>query len=136
MNHFTFQAGTWCQAATLKERRATLRSNLNRRIPGPRKELAERRLQRWRSQSPFAAGSYFAQRLEADRLGEQDFLYCLGEPAEVLGSRMLPTDWLEQLLIPLSRPTSSAPLPVPETLRSRPTVGFLNLIEPLLRQAL
>ncbi|MGO8790100.1 MAG: type 2 lanthipeptide synthetase LanM family protein [Terriglobia bacterium] len=93
-------------------------------------------MQRWRAQPPFAAGPFFAQRLEADGLSEQDLLYCLGEPAEALNSRLLPPEWVEQLLLSLSRPPSSAPLPLPKAVLGRQTAGFLNLIEPLLRAAL
>ena len=134
-SHPTLPSAAWCQAATLKERRATLRSRLDRRSSGTSQNLAKRRLQRWQSQSPFAAGSYFAQRLEADRLSEQDFLYCLAEPAEALNSRLPSPGWQEQIFGSFSRPASSTPLPLPEALRRRQTVGFLNLIEPLLRAA-
>lgn len=136
MSHSTLLSAAWCQAATLKERCASLRSKLLQRSLGISKELAERRLQRWRAQTPFASGSYFAQRLEGDQIGEPDLLYLLGEPAETLHHRMLAPGWLEQIFGAFSRPPSSMTLPIPEALRARQTVGFLNLVEPLLQEAL
>jgi type 2 lantibiotic biosynthesis protein LanM len=134
--HPALQSAAWSQAATLKERSVTLRSKLDRRNSVTDQNLGEHRLQRWRAQSPFAAGSYFAQRLEADGLSEQGLLYCLDEPAEALNGRLPSQGWPEQILRLFSRSASPAPLPLPEALRGRQTAGFLNLIEPLLRDAL
>jgi type 2 lantibiotic biosynthesis protein LanM len=136
MSDFTFQSCAWRQATTLAERVATLDANSDRRGSTTNPDLANRRMQRWRSQSPFASGSYFSQRLEMDGLSEQDLFYCLGESAEALSSRMSSQGWVRQFLRSFSQPVSSAPLPLPETLRSRKAVGFLKVIEPLLRDGI
>jgi hypothetical protein len=136
MSASTLPSGAWCQAATLAERSATLESNLSRRSHGNKQRQAERRLQGWRSQSPFSYGSTFARRLETEGLVEQDLLYLLAEPSKSLHRRVPPHDWLDQLYSAFSRPASSTPLPLPQTVRGRPTVGFLNLSEPLLHAAL
>lgn len=94
-------------------------------------------MKRWRSQAPFATGSHFAERLASDRLGEEDFLYCLGEPPEILSERLTDSHgWQQQLARAFSRPRCATTLPLPETVLGHRTVGFLNLIEPLLREAL
>ncbi len=135
MSESTLRCGAWCQAATLAERSATLeRDPSHRCVRGKRQ--AERRLRGWRSQSPFSNGSTFARRLEADGLVEQDLLYLLAEPSKSLHRRVSPHGWLDQVYNAYSRPACCAPLPLPETIRSRSTVGFLNLIEPLLHAAL
>jgi len=136
MSDITFQSSAWCQAATLAERVATLDDYSVRRGSTINPNLADRRMQRWRAQPPFASGSYFGQRLELDRLSEQDLFYCLGEPVESLSSRLPSQGWIRQLLRSFCRPVSSAPLPLPPMLRSRKAVGFLNIIEPLLREAI
>jgi len=138
MDNSYVESANWYHAATLKERVASLRANQSAERAGEADaELAERRMQLWRSQPPFAAGSNFADRLATDGLSEDDLLYCLGEPVEVLRRRGAGSqDWLEQIAHAFSRPVSSTLLPLPEFLRSQQTAGFLNLIEPLLGDAL
>ncbi len=136
MSDSPFQSSAWHQAATLAERVATLDVDSDRRRSTTNTDLADRRMRRWRLQSPFASGSYFGQRLEMDRLSEQDLFYCLGEPPEALSTRMSSQGWVRQLLRSFSRPASSAPLPLPETMRSRKAAGFLKVIEPPLRDGI
>lgn len=92
----SYWASSWYQALTLSERIASLqtvqRQEVDREIES---EDAIAYLQRWRSQSPFNTGSYFAQRLAMDGLSENEFLFLLGEPIEALQSRCLdPPGWL------------------------------------------
>ena len=138
MAKFCLESANWYLAATLRERVASLRANKSAEQPGEGEaELAEQQMQRWRSQAPFADRLLFDQRLAADGLSEDDLLYCLGEPVEILARRLAGSqDWLEQIVCAFSRPASSTPLPLPENVRSPQTAGFLNLIEPLLRDAL
>ena len=137
-DEFRIESANWYHAATLSERIASLRTNPSAEHPGEvNAELAERRIQRWRSQAPFGAGSHFSQRLATDGLSEDDLRYCLGEPVEILTRRLAGSQgWLEQIVGAFSRPPSSTLLPLPEFVRSHQTAGFLNLIEPLLRDAL
>jgi type 2 lantibiotic biosynthesis protein LanM len=136
MRDSIFQSSAWCQAATLAERVATLDADSDRRSSTTDPNLADRRMRQWRSQPPFTSDSYFGQRLEMDRLGEQGLFYCLGESAEALCSRLSSQGWVRQLLRSFSCPLHSAPLLFPEMLRSRKAVGFLNVVELLLREAI
>ena len=71
MNLPEFQVSAWYQALTLKERLASLRA-VSGKIPNVEvnADLAERRMQRWRSQTPFTTNSYFEQRLAIDGITE------------------------------------------------------------------
>jgi type 2 lantibiotic biosynthesis protein LanM len=137
MEQTCIHASTWYHALTLTDRLASLRSHQDLLPHGAvDADLAERRLQRWRSQAPFTTGSYFAQRLSLDGLSEDDLFALLGEPIEAVEDRCPSTpDWLVELAEAFSQPASSWPLPLPDGLRSQATSGFLNVIEPLIRQA-
>ena len=105
MDHSAFKSLTWCQAATLTERAALLNPGRDRPKVTVNRDLAERRMRRWRSQEPFADGPSFAERLAADGLDEDELLYCLGEPAEALSSRLENSQvWVEQLLGATAQP--------------------------------
>src|SRR5262249_61679204 len=97
--------------------------------------LAQRRLQRWRSQAPFATDSAFAERLALDGLSEEDLFRLLGEPIEAVHSRCpLPLAWLTELAQAFARAPSVQPLPVPESFKAHEVMGLLDVIEPLLSQ--
>jgi type 2 lantibiotic biosynthesis protein LanM len=130
-------ASSWYHALTLTERLASLRSAQNLPLPGAvNAGLAERRLQRWGSQAPFATDSYFARRLALDGLSEDDLFALLGESIEAVQDRCPSTpDWLVELTRAFSQPASSEPLPLPEELRSPEISGFLDMIGPLIRRA-
>jgi type 2 lantibiotic biosynthesis protein LanM len=98
-------------------------------------DLAQRRLERWRSQAPFRAGSGFAQRLALDGLSEDDLLGLLGEPIEAVRRRCpAPPDWMANLASAFAGPSAPQPIPCPEALHDQEMVGLLGVIEPLLRQ--
>jgi type 2 lantibiotic biosynthesis protein LanM len=106
-------------------------------LNGTDREMAASELEGWRSQPPFAEGSYFAQRLAAQSLTEQELFHCLGETLESLHGRLAgDRSWVEKLLYAFSLPDFTDPLPVPESFRNYETTGFLNLVEPLLQEAL
>src|ERR687895_316295 len=108
----------WYNAITLTERIASLRP-LRGHTPNVdvNVDLAGRRLQRWRSQPPFTAGSYFDQRLAMDGTSEDELHYLLGEPIEAVRDRFpVPPAWLVQLAQKLSRPCSD-PTSLSETVR-------------------
>ncbi len=112
----------WFQALTLDER-AALPVPVERWDP----ELAARRLQRWRSQPPFADPALFALRLAADGLAEERLLRLLGEPPAALAARCPEApDWLEDLEQALAGP--AGPWPGMERERS----DFLAAASPLL----
>ncbi|HEY9634724.1 MAG TPA: type 2 lanthipeptide synthetase LanM family protein [Coleofasciculaceae cyanobacterium] len=136
MNLLCFQTSAWYYAITLTERIASLRA-VQRTRPNVEvnSELADQRMQRWRSQPPFTNDSFFAQRLAMDGITEDELLYLLGEPIEAINDRFLtPPRWLAELGEACSRPPSNLPLPLPEVLRGEKVVGFLDAIEPLISQ--
>jgi type 2 lantibiotic biosynthesis protein LanM len=138
VNQALSQDPKWSNAATLIERVGSFTDTESRsRNTVADVEKVERLMKRWRSQRLFATDSYFAQRLATDGVTEDDLFVCLSEPVEALHARLVETQtWLEQLFQAFSRPPAVAPLPLPETLLDHDTVGFLNIIEPLLHDAI
>jgi type 2 lantibiotic biosynthesis protein LanM len=136
LNQPKFQIANWYQALTLTERLASLHT-----VEGKTSNfdvnavLAERRMQRWRSQTPFTKNPYFEQRLEMDGITEDEFRYLLGEPIEAVCDRLpKPPAWLVEIVQAFSRPPCSNKLSLPEALQNYKRAGFLNAIEPLLAQ--
>jgi len=126
------QNSHWYCALSLTERKASLRAAGITPNGKAATDLAERRLQRWRSQVPFPTGSWFAQRLALDEINEPELLHLLGEPIQAVCSRYpVPPVWLNELLAAYSHP-SSEPISLPEGLRSQVWGGFLDTIAPLL----
>src|SRR3954452_18119675 len=124
---------------TLTERVAVLRTFRPLMPPGEiERDRAARRLHAWRSQPPFATGSYFAQRLATEGITEDELLSILGEPDEAVdGPPFPPSPWMEELERALAGPTPSdgPAIPLPESLRDHAAAGFLLAIEPLLARA-
>jgi type 2 lantibiotic biosynthesis protein LanM len=138
MERSYFQASSWYQAIPLTERIVPLLSQ--QRISTFDAQLAERRIQNWRSQAPFTTGSYFTERLEIDNLTEEGILYLLGEPVEVLQSRFaMPPVFLEQLRQAFSNCDISTQrsLMFPQSVQlGQEPIGFLYVVEPLICQGL
>jgi hypothetical protein len=131
-----FESAAWSRAVTLKERIGWQGPDRDHCSPVIDIELATRRIERWRSEASLA-GASLARRLAADGITEDDLFYCLGEPAEALDNRLPHSPaWLLHLASAFSCPIPTVPLPLPNNLRRLETTGFLNLIEPLLRDAL
>src|SRR5262245_8584489 len=76
MDRFNFEISKWYEALTLNERIQLVLSSKSE--PLIDRELAEKRLRRWRAQIPFDKDSYFRRRLESSRLTENDFSRLLG----------------------------------------------------------
>ncbi len=139
MNQTIFQDSDWYHAITLTERIASLPAVRNQK---PNVEvnadLAQRRMQHWRSQPPFTTDSYFAQRLAMDGITEDEFLSLLGEPIKTVKERFpdIPT-WLAQLAQAFSDPTASKPQVIhpTEAMQGQEADLFLYVIEPLISQA-
>lgn len=136
MNQPPLQAPIWYQAATLRERIATLRTTQrttsNIEIDS---NLARRRIDRWRSQPPFPTGSYFAQRLALDSVTEDELLHLLGEPAELLRARFPePPAWLAAIDEAFTHFASSDTRTklIPEAMRRHEGFESLAGIEPLI----
>ena len=138
MNKQYFQTSAWYDGMNLSERISSLPKTKNARLGAEvNSELAQRRIERWRKQSPFTDNSYFAQRLGLDGITEDELFYLLGEPMEALKERSpAPPTWLINLAQALSAPTNPNPesLPLPEKLKGKNVDLFFYAIEPLIRQ--
>lgn len=66
----------WYRASTLAERLSSLRQSTHG-SPSPVDDLARSKLQRWKEQVPFNKAGYFARRLAADGLHEEELLHLL-----------------------------------------------------------
>jgi hypothetical protein len=124
---------SWYRALTLTERLASLREDRQTaRDVAVDAGRAERRLQRWRDQDPFSTDGFFARRLAADAMNEDDLRRLLGEPIEAVRDRSLaPPDWLLKLDRAFSRPVSTPTPPAAEA-SGHPLAGFLEIIEPII----
>lgn len=137
MNQSCFQTPEWYYALALTERIALLRAiQYERPTIEVNSVLAERRMQRWRSQPPFAVDSFFAQRLAMDGITEDELFYFLGEQLKVLSDCFsTPPEWLTELAQAFSHSASNPRPPLPEMLRNEKMAGFLDAIEPIISQA-
>jgi len=107
MNQAYFETPDWYEALTLDERSQSAGPAIATGVtdaapvsaePPVNQELAQKRLQRWRAQTPFNNDVYFAERLRKNRLTESDFIGLLGEPSQRLRQRFQPAPaWLSEL---------------------------------------
>jgi type 2 lantibiotic biosynthesis protein LanM len=134
MDYSLFELPDWYKALTLSERAAALRRSPDALSSGVVDEaLAERRLARWRGQEPFPEDGFFTRRLALDGLTEAELCALLGEPAEAIRERARETPaWLTTLEEAFRRP---APERFPEVPTESPSIGFLNVVRPLLDAA-
>ncbi len=139
MNQKYFQASAWFHGMTLTERITSLKATSDKKLNVEvNSELAQKRMQRWRKQSPFTDDSHFVQRLDMDKITEDEFLYLLGEPIEAVQQRNSDSlTWLENLARAFSAPAASNPEPLafPEKLQGKELSLFLHAIRPLICQA-
>jgi type 2 lantibiotic biosynthesis protein LanM len=94
-----FEVPSWFDAVTLLERTSLLAVGVGvREEDSIDRELARRRLDRWRSQTPFTNDEYFKRRLTTEGLTEETFARLLGESAGSLRNRFSePPVWLQEL---------------------------------------
>ncbi|MDB9373348.1 type 2 lanthipeptide synthetase LanM family protein [Nodularia sphaerocarpa] len=129
------QSEAWYHALTLKERIALCADTSKTPKKNIDEKQAERLLERWRSQ--FSTGAFFDQRLALDGINENEFLELLGERINAVQDRCAtPPAWLEGLTQAFARPMSFDAVALLQQWHNQPEVGFLYLIEPLLRQAI
>ncbi len=90
---------TWYRALSLTERLASEPLFRRSQEAGARIDAgcAQQKLQRWQEIDAFQKGGNFAERLAADHLTEEDFLFLLGEPCEAIQQRTAVPAWLKQL---------------------------------------
>ena len=136
----------WYRATTLVERIALLREDGNNELcPQEISERARKRLERWRSQSPFGTGDHFNQRLAADGLTEEMLLRLLNESAESLRTRTsVEPEWLTDIMEAffsddfsqgtLLQQISLEPQTGDEA--QKDLYGFLTVVFPLINQGL
>jgi type 2 lantibiotic biosynthesis protein LanM len=137
MNASIIDSLAWRRAWSLTERLYRFRqAEDNTQIPVDR-ELAAETLALWRSGSPFDNDSYFADRLAMEGTPENEFTRLLGTPVEALSSNGTVPPWVQMILRAYSAPASP-----PNGQRANwgeaanlPAAGFLNLVEPLMRDA-
>ncbi len=106
MTQVNLETPNWYEALTLDERSrlagaisASEATDTAHVVEAPvNQELAQKRLQRWRAQTPFNNDVYFTERLRKNRLSESDFIGLLGEPCQQLRRRFQPAPaWLSEL---------------------------------------
>lgn len=136
MSQINFEAADWYQAISLSERIASLEFAPSQSPKtGINSDLPQRPIERWKSQSPFDKDDYFAQRLATSSISEENFCRILGEPIEAVRTRFPnPPGWLTQLAQAFSLTPSSEPITFPEALKQIKTIGFLEIVEPLISQ--
>src|SRR5262245_49571190 len=101
MTHTPFETPNWYEALTLTERLSSPQGG-NRDTYGEEtpfdSDLASKRLNRWRAQSPFENDARFSQRLSAEEVTESDLLRLLGERADQLRRRIGSAPaWLQEI---------------------------------------
>ncbi len=133
-----FHGSKWYQAATLKERvesfRAVGRSPADLTTDT---HLAERRMNRWRSQHPFKDDLRFREYLAGEGIHQDELRCILAELPEAVESRFLTIpEWLADLAAAFSQPFPADPLPYPQSPADEQTAAFLEALEaidPLIR---
>lgn len=132
-----FESANWYNATTLEERIAARRAH--REVKAATDfdaELATRELQYWKSQEPFDKDSYFAERLALDDINEEELHALLGEPVEAVHALFAESpEWLREVARAFSQPDAGddkEAVPLPEEMQGKQTVGFLNVVKPLL----
>ncbi|MEM1170689.1 MAG: type 2 lanthipeptide synthetase LanM family protein [Cyanobacteria bacterium P01_H01_bin.35] len=144
MNEKCLSETAWYKALTLIERIGLMEGqNLN--PDNFDAELAERRIKKWRSQTPFISDSYYQQRLATDGITAQEFRYLLGEREEAIKEYFTSlresatyTHWWRKLEKGFSRnqPPKIKVIPPSEFPSGQESNGFLYAIEPLVSQGI
>ena len=125
---------SWHQATTLAERIPSLSAGAFGKMQGIDSTQATRRLERWRSQTPFSNDNYFTQRLEVDGLTEEKLFYLLGEPVEALQHRLASDPpWLAEFLTSVSHSAVEPSVKI-EKKKANDVTGFLEIVRPLVER--
>ncbi|WP_414551982.1 type 2 lanthipeptide synthetase LanM family protein [Anabaena sp. CCY 0017] len=139
MNQSFFKSSNWYFANTLIERITSL--STQKKAPqitnSINTKLAQERMQQWKAQFPCSIESYFQERLKIDGITESEFLSLLGESSETVYQRQPATPtWLAELSNAFSIFPLETSRPLPQTFQKEAMCGLLNIIEPLIQQAL
>jgi type 2 lantibiotic biosynthesis protein LanM len=129
-----FQSSNWYHAVTLTERITSQNTKQSQKLVNT--DLAQRRLNRWQSQTPFNTGSYFAERLALDNISQEELFALLGQSIDTVKERFPRTPkWLTQLKQAfLDAATCTYQFQFPKSIKISGIENFLYLIEPLIIQ--
>ncbi len=142
--HELVENPVWYKALTLTERLALLRDQSSSRHAASSfdSNLAARKFQSWKEQSPFDRGTYFAERLAVNNMTEDELLLILGEASESIKARSRVTpDWLQEIAEAFTTPDPSDVFPgydhdtndeQTELLHPRYNMSFLPSVYPLI----
>jgi type 2 lantibiotic biosynthesis protein LanM len=128
---------SWYRALMLKERLASFPhdSESAAKVAPDKLELAEQRLQKWKSCPPFEQGSYFSDRLALDGISEDDLRVLLSEPSEAVQNRVpQPPDWLLILTEAFASTGPSEPFDLLAAASGESVSAFLYPLKPLLHR--
>ncbi len=135
MSQSILDSAVWQRASNLMERLSELRRPETKAPIEP--ELAAETLALWRARPPFDQERYFAERLALDGITPEEFTRILGIPAEKLNGRAAAPSWVVRLAFAYSvRAEESQPEGEDwGEARNLSTAGFLNFVEPLMKEA-
>lgn len=128
----------WCEAITLNERLQLRRSDrFSHKSSQSDSNIGDQRWRSWRSQTPFVAESIFARRLATNEMTNDEFRCVLGEPVELIYKRLPQSPkWLIEIAEAYSREdVANQAETATRIVPTEGVLGFLALIEPLIRQA-
>lgn len=125
----------WYHALSLAERVASLPASPDCRPDQPlHPNTAQRRFERWRTQTPFQNDTYFADRLADLGITADTLKALLGEPIEHVAERLDQCpDWMQRLMEAFAD-QASPPSALPPALASAEQRIFLHVAEPLINQ--
>ena len=124
----------WCRALTVSERHQRLsRNGQDASQAGEAGGEVPRRYTRWREQYPFSRDRYFQWMQEEKGMSQGAFEKALAASEQTLAASPIPPPaWMTDIQQAYANPTSE-PFEPPE---GNDEIGFLNLIDPMLEQAL
>ena len=133
-NQQFIEYSAWFHALNLSERNLLLQNtqiNVSKKFDV---DLAQKRMALWQSQTPFLTNTYFNQRLAINEITQNEFFYLLGEPTELMQDTLEHyPNWLSKLSQAFYS-HQSIELPIFTETRHQGAEGFLNIIEPLIRE--
>ncbi|MDY7013365.1 MAG: type 2 lanthipeptide synthetase LanM family protein, partial [Cyanobacteriota bacterium] len=136
MNPVNLRESQWYQALPLEERIQLLGRIDEQEVDRAR---CDRKMQRWLSQNPFTNSTCYDKRLAVEGVTKQQFCDLLGESPESLARRCShPPHWLSTLHRAFSQSDFAkiAIAPVENLPDERVALGFLQLVKPLLNDAI
>ncbi|GCE22803.1 hypothetical protein KDK_66030 [Dictyobacter kobayashii] len=131
-------SASWYRALTLTERVALWRADGKLKVTYDRldSDLAARKLRWWKELPPFQNEAQFVARLAIDDLSEEDLLYLLAEPIEVMQQRVAgDLIWLDKLMQAFTLNDKDMPCPLPSLQEEEGVDLLVGAIRPLLRSA-